>query len=153
MFKPKTKLFILSWLATLLFSANIMAAAQEPPLPDTFATHKVVLQISDPDPFKQTLVLNVANNLMKHYDAGDLDLEIVAFGPGLRLMLEGNVNTPRIKALMNAGVRFSGCANTLKHFTKVLGSKPALTEGVAVVPAGAARILQLNAVGYQILKP
>ncbi|KUJ72678.1 DsrE family protein [Thiomicrospira sp. WB1] len=153
MFKQKVNLFILSWLATLLFSANVVAAAQEPPLPETFATHKVVLQISDPNPFKQTLVLNVANNLMKHYDAGDLDLEIVAFGPGLRLMLEGNANTARIQSLMDVGVRFSGCANTHKHFTKILGSKPPLIEGVSVVPAGAARILQLNAAGYQILKP
>lgn len=136
----------------MLVSVNVLAV-QEPPLPETFAEHKVVLQISDPNPFKQTLVLNVANNLMKHYDAGDLDLEIVAFGPGLKLMLEGNVNTPRIKSLMSVGVRFSGCSNTLNNFSKKLGYKPELIDGVTVVPAGAARILQLNAAGYQILKP
>ena len=30
-----------------------------------FVERKIVLQISDPNPFKQTLVLNVANNLIK----------------------------------------------------------------------------------------
>lgn len=136
----------------MLVSLNVLAV-QEPPLPETFAEHKVVLQISDPNPFKQTLVLNVAGNLIKHYGASNIDLEIVAFGPGLRLMMDGNVNQQRIKSLMSIGVRFSGCANTLNNFSKILGSKPELIDGVTIVPAGAARILQLNAAGYQVLKP
>lgn len=137
---------------SMLVSLNVLAV-QEPPLPETFAEHKVVLQISDPNPFKQTLVLNVAGNLIKHYGASNIDLEIVAFGPGLRLMMDGNVNQQRIKSLMSIGVRFSGCANTLNNFSKILGSKPELIDGVTIVPAGAARILQLNAAGYQVLKP
>lgn len=148
------KYFLPFWALVLLLSLNnSVFAVEEPPLPDTFANHKVVLQISDPNPFKQTLVLNVANNLLKHYGVGEVDLEIVAFGPGLRLMMEGNVNTKRMQALMDTGVRFSGCANTLSNFTKKLGHRPNLVDGVTVVPAGAARILQLNAAGYQILKP
>ncbi|BBP44424.1 hypothetical protein [Thiosulfativibrio zosterae] len=142
-------MFILSY----LLAFNVQAAQKEAPLPETFATHKVVLQISDPDPFKQTLVLNVAANLQKYYGPEDVDLEIVAFGPGLRLMLDGNSNAKRIKSMMDGGIRFSGCANTLEGFSKQLGYKPALLEGVQVMPAGAGRILQLNAAGYQILKP
>lgn len=153
MIKKFLNLLFFCWLTALLASTSVMAAEKEPPLPDTFATHKVVLQISDPDPFKQTLVLNVANNLIKHYGLEDIDLEIVAFGPGLRLMIENNVNTDRINSLMASGVRFSACSNTLDNFTKNLGRKPQLIEGVSLVPAGAARILQLNAAGYQILKP
>lgn len=151
----KTILKVVYFISLLSFLLPIYSAAavEDPPLPDTFANHKVVLQISDPDPFKQTLVLNVANNLIKHYGLSELDLEIVAFGPGLRLMLENNVNTDRINSLMSSGVRFSGCKNTLANFTKNLGKEPKLIEGVTLVPAGAARILQLNAAGYQILKP
>lgn len=152
MINKKTTLLFLSWMMSMLVSLNVLAV-QEPPLPETFAEHKVVLQISDPNPFKQTLVLNVAGNLIKHYGASNIDLEIVAFGPGLRLMMDGNVNQQRIKSLMSIGVRFSGCANTLNNFSKILGSKPELIDGVTIVPAGAARILQLNAAGYQVLKP
>uniref|UniRef100_Q31DM8 Sulfur reduction protein DsrE n=1 Tax=Hydrogenovibrio crunogenus (strain DSM 25203 / XCL-2) TaxID=317025 RepID=Q31DM8_HYDCU len=152
MINKKTTLLFLSWMMSMLISLNVLAM-QEPPLPETFAEHKVVLQISDPNPFKQTLVLNVAGNLIKHYGASNIDLEIVAFGPGLRLMMDGNTNQQRIKSLMSIGVRFSGCANTLNNFSKILGSKPELIDGVTIVPAGAARILQLNAAGYQILKP
>ena len=39
-----------------------------------FADTKIVLQISDSDPFKQTLVLNVANNLIKHYGPDQVEI-------------------------------------------------------------------------------
>ena len=53
------------WAAALaLFVLAGPAAAAEQ---KAFAEEKVVLQISDADPFKQTFVLNVANNLVKHY--------------------------------------------------------------------------------------
>lgn len=153
MIKTIIKTFLLNSMLAMFVSTSAFAAVQEPPLPDTFAEHKIVLQISDPNPFKQTLVLNVAGNLIKYYGVSNIDLEIVGFGPGLRLMMDGNVNQQRINSLMSSGVRFSACANTLNNFSKILGSKPKLLEGVTIVPAGAARIFQLNAAGYQVLKP
>lgn len=141
----------MAW-ALLLFAQPTLAI-DEPPLPETFANHKVVLQISDANPGKHNLVLNVANNLLKHYGVGNIDIEIVAFGPGLRLMMDGHHQQSRVKALMDADIRFSACKNTLTKYTEKLGYQPKLTAGISKVPAGAARILQLNAAGYQILKP
>lgn len=138
---------------SLMFTNSALAAQAELPLPDTFADHKVVLQISDPDPFKQQLVLNVATNLQRYYGASNVDIEVVAFGPGLRLMMDGNPHADRIQNLASLGVRFSGCENTLAHMTKILGRTPELQEVVTKAPAGAGRILQLNAAGWQILKP
>ena len=83
-----------------------------------FAEKRIVLQISDPNPFKQTLVLNVANNLIKHYGQDKVDVEIVAFGPGLRLLMAGNSNQSRISGLSNSGVQFSACENTIAGFAK-----------------------------------
>lgn len=150
----KIKTYALTLMALSLMSLNAWADPQkEPPIPDTFAEHKMVLQISDADPFKQDLVLNVAGNLIKYYGLGNVDLEIVGFGPGVRLMLKGNPHHVRMQTLMDAGVRFSACENTLVNFSKKLGYRPELIKGVSIVPAGAARILQLNAAGYQLLKP
>lgn len=148
-----TQSLVLGWLFSLFLTHSAMAAQKEAPIPDTFASHKIVLQISDPNPFKQTLVLNVASNLIKYYGVDDIAIEVVGFGPGMRLMLDGNVNKQRIKTLMSSGVRFSACQNTLNNFAKKLGYTPKLIPGVKLVPAGAGRILQLNAAGYQTLKP
>jgi len=137
----------------LLFCLPSFAAQAEAPIPDTFAEHKIVLQISDSNPFKQTLVLNVAGNLQRYYGADNVDIEIVAFGPGVRLMFDGNTNTHRINILMDAGIRFSACHNTITNMAKKLGYTPKIQKNVGIVPAGAGRILQLNAAGWQILKP
>lgn len=144
---------LIGFFLSLLVCLPIYAAQSETPLPDTFAENKVVLQISDSDPFKQTLVLNVAGNLQRYYEAQNVDIEVVAFGPGVRLMFDGNTNSSRINNLIASGVRFSACDNTINNMAKKLGYKPQIQESVGIVPAGAGRILQLNKAGWQILKP
>ncbi|MBN2647175.1 MAG: DsrE family protein [Thiotrichales bacterium] len=145
--------WLLAPLLLIGLSPLALAAQTEAPLPDTFAQHKVVLQISDADPEKQILVLNVAANLQRYYDAANVDIEVVAFGPGVRLMLKDNAHSKRIQSLIAGGVRFSACENTLQNFAKILGEKPQIIEGIDRVPTGAGRILQLNAAGWQLLKP
>ncbi len=118
-----------------------------------FAEKHVVLQISDPNPFKQTLVLNVASNLIKHYGQDQVDIEIVAFGPGLRLLLADNTNRSRIEGLAGQGVRFSACSNTIRAFTRKLGKEPELNPHAVRVSAGVVRIIDLVSQGYFLIKP
>ena len=133
-------------LALSAFHAN---AADDKP----FAEKKVVLQISDNDPTKQTLVLNVANNLVKYYGPDKVDVEIVAFGPGLRLFFKENTNSGRIDGLSTNGVRFSACKNTISAMSKKLGHPPALHADATPVSAGVVQIMDLVAQGYTLVKP
>jgi hypothetical protein len=94
----------------------------------------------------------VANNLRKHY-GDDIDLEIVAFGPGLKLLFSENANNPRVQNLAASGVRFSACQNTTRKMTKILGEKPNLSEHATPVAAGVARILDLIGDGYTLIRP
>ena len=137
--------------ALLLPATGTLAAASEG---KPFATHKVVLQISDGNPARQTLVLNVANNLIKHYGADKVDVEIVAFGPGLSLLFADNSNNGRIDSLADGhGVRFSACSNTIAAVTRMRGQEPALTPRATRVDAGVVQIMDLTADGYQLIKP
>ena len=136
-------------LLLLAFGAQADAPAEKP-----LATHKVVLQISDGDPARQTLVLNVANNLINHYGAESVDVEIVAFGPGLAILFADNPNTSRIDSLAdNAGVRFAACSNTIAAVTRQRGEAPQLTPKATQVDAGVVRIMDLTAQGYTLIKP
>lgn len=130
--------------------ANV-ASATHPDKP--FAEKHVVLQISNSDVQKQTHVLNVATNLLKHYGTDKIDIEIVAFGPGLRLLLKDNSNTARISGLSTNGVRFSACENTMTNFTKLLGEEPELHSNAVRVSAGVVRIMDLVDDGYTLVKP
>jgi len=137
------------FLLMLAASPVIQASPESKP----FAQEHIVLQISDPNPFKQTLVLNVAGNLLKYYGQDKVDVEIVAFGPGLRLLMAKNANKGRIKGLADSGVQFSACQNTIKNFTKKLGEKPKLNPMAHEVAAGVVRIIELENKGYKLIKP
>lgn len=120
---------------------------------DSFADYKYVLHISDMDPSKQELILNNASNLLEAYPPGAVEVEIVAYGPGLRLMFAENVNAQRIDSLFQSGVKFSACGNTLKGMTKQLGYEPKLNSDAKVVPGGIVRIGELVKKGYIYIKP
>lgn len=145
----KTLLSGFLFIALIAINMTVMAESETKP----FAEKKVVLQISDNDPSKQTLVLNVANNLMKHYGPDKVDVEIVAFGPGLRLLFADNSNASRIQGLADNGARFAACSNTVKAMGKKLGHPPELNPNSTKVAAGVVRILDLVEQDYQLIKP
>ncbi len=143
--------------ALTLFFTLLLSLVSLPSFADSesrpFAEKRIVLQISDPNPFKQTLVLNVASNLIRHYGPDKIDIEIVAFGPGLRLLMDGNSNQSRISSLNSSGVQFSACKNTIAGFARKLGHTPDLVPEAIPVSAGVVRILDLTEQGYTLVKP
>lgn len=140
------------WIAILLL-ATVPALAAMGTATAADTVKKVVLQISDAGDDKQTLVLNVANNLQTHYGIDNVKIEVVAFGPGMRLLFKDNANGNRIAALTQSGVRFSACENTVKLMTKQLGYAPALNKDAVSVPAGIVRISELSEQGYLLVRP
>lgn len=119
-----------------------------------FAEAFIVLQLSDQDPLKQDAVLDIANNLIKHYGSPDVvDIEVVAFGPGMRLLLEGNTRAQRISSLTENGVRFVGCMNTIDTMERKTGSRPALNEHTIPVQTGVAHLIERGRQGYVLVRP
>jgi uncharacterized protein len=143
-----------TWLLALICLGAGSQIQAEPADTKPFAEKKIVLQISDEDAYKQSLVLNVASNLIKYYGPDQVDVEVVAFGPGLRLLFADNSGAGRIDRLAaDSGVRFSACMNTLKKMTETLGYEPKLNPDAKPVPAGVVRIVELVSQGYILIKP
>lgn len=119
-----------------------------------FAEKKIVLQVSDKDGHKK--VLNVAANLIKHYGQDQVSVEIVAFGPGLGVLVANkkNKNLDRITSLAGSGVKFNACGNTLRKMTKKnKGKAPKLHAAATKVSAGVVRIIDLQSKGYSLIRP
>lgn len=135
-------------IATLLLQGPLLAQEEKP-----FADQKFVLQISDMDPSKQTLVLNVAGNILKAYGQDQADVEIVAFGPGLRLLFQDNNNSGRIDGLVSSGVRFFACENTINNMSKILGEPLKVNSHATSGKGGIVRIKELTDQGYLLVKP
>ena len=141
-----------SYSMMLLLSVGLFQSVSAEDKP--FAEKKIILQISDGNPFKQTLVLNVAGNLLKEYGQDKVEIEIVAFGPGVRLFFDGNANTGRLKSLNSSGVKYTACSNTIKNMSKKLGHKVGITSMASTTSPGVVRITKLiTEDGYALIKP
>ena len=148
-FKTIAKLGSLLLLACAFAAPQLALAQEEKP----FAEHKFVLQITDMDPAKQTLVLNVANNIIKAHGIDEVDIEIVAFSAGLRLLFEGNANEGRIDGLVQNGVRFFACQNTINNMSNTLGRPVKINAHASSGKGGIIRIEELVKQGYLLVKP
>jgi len=120
---------------------------------DAGAKNKIVIQVSTDDSKAQTIALNNAVNLQKEFGMDNIDIEVVAYGPGLGLLTANNKQSKRVKSLALQNIHFSACGNTMHKVETKTGKKVQLTEGVQVVKAGVSRIMQLQQNGYAYVRP
>ena len=144
------------WCTLVLCGLAAVATAAEFPEedPKPFAEARVILQLSDADERKQNLVLDVANNLIKHYGGPDMiDIEIIAFAQGIELLFADSPRSERVDSLVVSGVRFVACMNTVDTLERVTGERPVLTEHAIPVQTGVAHIVQRAGEGYTLVRP
>ena len=115
--------------------------------------NKLVIQVSTDDPRTQKIALNNAVNLQKLYGMDNVQIEIVAYGPGLGLMTSKSKQVDRVTSLAKQEITFSACSNTMNKVKKKTGKMPVLLEGVQSVNAGVARIMELQEQGYAYIRP
>ena len=150
----RSKIFRAMMLALFAWTAMALALAQQVPLQDKpFAEHKIVLQLSDGDAKKQALVLSVANNLLKFHDPDKIAIEVVAFGPGIDLLLAGGDRRKQVESLIAQGVRFDICLNTVDTIERETGKRPEFIPAATPVQVGVGQILFLAENGYTLVRP
>jgi intracellular sulfur oxidation DsrE/DsrF family protein len=138
--------------------AQSSAASSSPHQTSAREQHRVVIQVSENDPRIMNLALNNAENLRNFYEqAGEtVQIEIVAYGPGLT-MLRSDTSPVRDRLAALVGrpqaVTFSGCANTLSTQSRQESKEISLVPEAQLVPAGIARIVQLQEQGWTYIRP
>ncbi len=122
--------------------------------------HRVVIQVDQNDPAVMNLALNNARNLLDYYQdkKEDVDVEIVAYGPGLHMLRDDTSPVKdRIKDLSNVSfpskVVFSACNNTKQGMERREGHPITIIPQATIVPAGVVRIMELQEQGYSYIKP
>ena len=140
--------------ALMVTMTSSVARAQPAPLPDKpFAEHRIVLQLSDNDARKQSLVVSVAYNLLKLYGPDKVAIEVVAFGSGIDLLNPDNPSRKRVESLVAQGVRFDVCLNTVDTIERETGKRPEFIAAATPVPVGVGQILALTENGYTLVRP
>jgi intracellular sulfur oxidation DsrE/DsrF family protein len=145
------KFFIL----VVSFLLTLPVAFAEEGLEDKpFAETHVIMQVSDAEEVHHQATLDISNNLTKRYGQEMIDIEVIAFGVGVPMMFaEDNKFAPRIASLMEYGVRFYVCGNTLDTLERKLGKRPELLPGVQVVQTGVKFLIDEIQRGYIPVHP
>ena len=148
-----SKMFRIAVISASLTLASSVGAQQAPLQDKPFAEHKIVLQLSDNDPKKQSLVISVAYNLLKAYDPDKVAIEVVAFGPGIDVLRSENPSRKQVESLIAQGVRFDVCLNTVDTIERETGRRPDIMPGATPVQVGVGQILLLTENGYTLVRP
>ena len=150
--KSNTILFGFLLASLLWFVPFAMANEVEGEEFKPFAEKHIILQLSDQA--NEAVVLDTANNLIKHYGGPDMiDIEIVTFGKGVRLMYADSPHKIRIASLVENGVRFYVCRNTLDTMERMHGERPKINPAAIMVQAGVAHIIDRVDDGYILIRP
>ena len=112
--------------------------------------NRVVIQVSDGDPARWNLALNNAKNLQSDLGAEQVDIEIVAYGPGLAMLKVGSPVAPRIDESVLSGMKIAACENTMANQNV---KRSEILPGVVFVQAGVVEIMRKQQEGWSYLRP
>ena len=114
------------------------------------SANKVVIQVSDNDPKKWNLALNNAKNIQQDLGKDNVDVEIVAYGPGLPMLKLDSETGQRVAEAIGAGVTVVACENTMRN-TKL--TKDDMLPSLSYVKSGVPYLMKKQSEGYSYIRP
>ncbi len=141
------------WVAIAAIALGTALCALAPTVANAAGAAKrdrVVMQVSDNDPAKWNLALNNAENLQQALGAKNVDIEIVAYGPGINMLKAESIVGNRIDDAMKAGVKLEACQVTMR---KAKLTKADMLDKIGYVPGGVIEIMHREQEGWAYIRP
>ena len=134
-------------------AAKAATGEQELRFPGDPVDNKVVYQFNKADEdYQKAILFSVGAMLRKYGD--NIHIVVVGIGPGIHILAKkpgrpvSNIIRERVASLLEYGVEFHACGNTMKS----LGwKKEDMLESAKIVEVGAADLMELQQQGYAYL--
>ena len=135
-----------------LASSTIAAAAGLAPVAARSAEDRTraVFQVSDEYPAKWNLTLSNVANAQAALGAAASELEIVAYGPGVRMLQDDSVVANRVAEALAAGVVIVACRNTMKAMKL---TEADMLPRIGYVDAGVVELIRKQQQGWAYIRP
>lgn len=137
-------------LLALLCATFLVASHAQSTLATSQKKHKVVMQVSDAEPAKWNLALNNAKNVQEELGANKVDIEIVAYGPGIGMLKLDSVANSRVAEAAKAGISIVACENTMRNLKL---SRDEMNPVASYVPAGVVQLMARQSEGWAYIRP
>ncbi len=149
---PAKRTISVSMLALATILAGTVVQAQQPRDAATPAAQRsrVVIQVSEADPGKWNLALNNARNLQADLGPANVDIEVVAYGPGIGMLKADSVVGSRVEDALGTGVKLLACQNTMRG--RKLAADDMLPK-VGYVSSGVVELMRKQQEGWAYIRP
>jgi uncharacterized protein len=137
-------------LSALAIIAALIATPEAGAQSSVAPKNRVVIQMSDGEPAKWTLALNNARNLQADLGAANVEIEIVAYGPGLGMLKRDSAVATRVDEALTSGVKIVACENTMRG-QKL--AQPDMLPSISYVGAGVVEIMERQQQGWAYIRP
>ncbi len=112
--------------------------------------HLIVIEVNVEGRETWNGILNNVENLQKTFEGESTEIEIVAHGKGLGLILKTNeALQDRLKRIADAGVRFAACENTMRRMNI---KKEDLMPFAMTVDSGVAEVVRKQEASWSYVK-
>ena len=141
----KRSLFLVSASAALL----ALALPQLVVAQSAMAKNRALFQVTDNDPARWTLILNNMQNLREGVGGEPVEIELVAYGPGINMLKSDSSVKQRIAEALKSGVKVNACQNTMNGMK--LTPADMLPE-IGYVPSGVVEVMRKQQQGWAYIR-
>jgi intracellular sulfur oxidation DsrE/DsrF family protein len=138
-----------SWLAYLVAVCVVLSGGMVARSQTAAKEHKVLFAVTSADPADWGMTMGNIRNLREGLKPDTVQVEVVAYGPGIAMLKKDSTVAADIKELEAAGVVFLACANAMRHHQLTLAD---MLEGVASTPAGIVEVVRKQEQGWVYIK-
>jgi len=114
------------------------------------AKQHMVMQVSDGDPARWNLAFNNLKNVQAELGRDNVDLEVVAYGPGIAMLKMDSAVGNRVSEAVKNGIRVVACQNTM-HGQKL--TKADMLPTIGYVKAGVVELIEKQREGWAYIRP
>jgi uncharacterized protein len=142
---PRRSFLATTGAATLVALLPALAAAQvsQPP------RNRAVFQVTDNDPARWNMILNNMANLREGVGGEEIEIELVAFGPGLLMLKADSSVKQRVAEALKSGATINACQNTMRGMKLVPAD---MLPDIGYVPAGVVEVMRKQQQGWAYIR-
>ncbi len=145
MVKLPKRSFLLAGGALLAAALPLVSRAQSAPA----VKNRAVFQVTDNDPARWNMILNNMTNLREGVDGEPIEIELVAFGPGINMLKADSPVKQRIADAIRNGAIVNGCQNTMTN-SKLTPAD--MLPQITYVPAGVVEVMRKQQQGWAYIR-
>jgi intracellular sulfur oxidation DsrE/DsrF family protein len=111
--------------------------------------NRALFQVTDNDPARWGMILNNMRNLRDGVGSEGIEIELIAYGPGILMLKNDSVAKDRIAEAIKAGVKVNGCQNTMNGMKLTPDD---MMPAIGYVPSGVVEVMRKQQQGWAYIR-